>query len=1081
MLTLTDVRRMVDNSAYYARGRAYVDEGRVVEIEEIDMGAQTILTGEVAGNGVDYEVDACFDEEELITCSCTCPAFARSGDMCKHVAALLIEYVEKNREQPAKARAKAGWTQPADTGAYSREQARLEAERMAERERTEKEMFLNGLLLAEDVRRRDGVRLRHEAAGDIRLFPTLVCEDGMAYMELKIGRARAYVVRSMEQFAVNSVSRSRVEFGKGLTFSHTEEELAPEDVELYRAVVDIARSEPCRGAQLPLRNNMLDRVMRLLLGRTVEMRAGSAPQQSAGVVEGAAAVNGALIPEGGKYRLVLTAPDAVMGDRGIYHFCAEAGEIRCAWGGRFTPVAPLMTIAGRYPQGLEMDNQRLADVAARLLVPAGAALEMTQGKDILLGLAPMPMRPQFYVDMQGRSRITCEVRYDYGAVNLGAAEENPHIRRDALLEEEAALCARRIFPKEDAPGRYAFEGGEEAVFDLLTQKLPELAKDGEVLVNERLRQINAASRRAMTFGMTREGGKLLLKADFGGLTQQDLEAAYLAYRQKKKYIVLADGTFLSGEGLSQAAQTAQLAKGLDLTAAELSQGASVPVNRAMYLEAALREREEMKLSAPGELKDFIARLNAAKDVEAEPPKGLRATLRPYQLTGYHWLKALCEAGFGGILADDMGLGKTLQALALLLDEKERSGALRALVICPASLQLNWLAEAKKFTPDLRCEVLSGTAEQRRAAITRADAPDVLIASYDQLRRDTQAYHGQHFTHMLLDEAQNIKNAASQGAKAVKTIDAEHRFAMTGTPIENRLSELWSIFDFLMPGYLLSYKKFRERFEAPIVQDDDEQTRDNLRLLVSPFILRRMKRDVLTDLPEKVETVLENEMTPEQLRMYKAHAARLAGELDAGEAKTRIEILAGLTRLRQICCDPALCLEGYAGGSGKLEQCVELVRNAVQADHEILLFSQFTTMLDTLRARLEGEGITTFVLKGDTPKEERMELVQRFNAGEADVFLISLKAGGTGLNLTGADVVIHYDPWWNTAAQNQATDRAYRIGQTQSVQVYKLITSGSIEERILNLQQEKAALSDAVLEGGEALGTLDEETMKRLLL
>ena len=306
--------------------------------------------------------------------------------------------------------------------------------------------------------------------------------------------------------------------------------------------------------------------------------------------------------------------------------------------------------------------------------------------------------------------------------------------------------------------------------------------------------------------------------------------------------------------------------------------------------------------------------------------------------------------------------------------------------------------------------------------------------------------------------------------------------MTGTPIENRLSELWSIFDFLMPGYLLTYKKFKERFEAPIVQDNDEDARKNLRLLVAPFILRRMKKDVLTDLPEKVETVMESEMTAEQRRLYLAHAAKLAGELDENgvTAQKRIELLAGLTRLRQLCCEPSLCLDGYAGGSGKLEQCVELVRDAVQADHEILLFSQFTTMLDILKSRLEGEGITCFVLKGDTPKEERMSLVERFNAGEADVFLISLKAGGTGLNLTGADMVIHYDPWWNTAAQNQATDRAYRIGQTQSVQVFKLIAADTIEERILLLQQEKAALSDAVLTGDEGLGTLDEKTMRELL-
>ena len=312
------------------------------------------------------------------------------------------------------------------------------------------------------------------------------------------------------------------------------------------------------------------------------------------------------------------------------------------------------------------------------------------------------------------------------------------------------------------------------------------------------------------------------------------------------------------------------------------------------------------------------------------------------------------------------------------------------------------------------------------------------------------------THVLLDEAQNIKNAASQAAKAVKTLNAAHRFALTGTPIENRLSELWSIFDFLMPGYLYAYKRFRERFEAPIVQDADEQARQNLHLMVAPFILRRMKKDVLDDLPDKIETVMTSEMTPGQAKVYHAYAEKA----DAGCGK-RIgrpagahAALAGLTRLRQLCCDPRLCLEDYAGGSGKLEQLLELVRDMAAQGHRMLIFSQFTSMLALLEDALHEAGFETLELTGETDKAKRMALIEQFNGGDTPVFLISLKAGGTGLNLVGADVVIHYDPWWNTAAQNQATDRAYRIGQTKGVQVFSLIAAGTIEERIVLLQEEK---------------------------
>ena len=1086
MLTISDVRGFVGNSAYFARGRIYADEGRVSTIRtETEPDGETVLRASVRGSGARYDVFVRLDGEVPCDCGCDCPAFPRS-DMCKHVAAVLIAYAEGEKTRMRTARAQAVREQEARerarVEAYLREQERLAAERREVQERTERSWFLDTLLSGAKEDMADGVRLRHEAAGDVRLYPVLVCSGGGAFLELKIGRRRAYAVRSMQQFGRDALRGARVQFGKELTFSHTEEELHPDDAALYRQIVQIAAGTEQAGARAPLSGMALDHLMRLLLGREVEMRVEDAPAQRALVTPGDAQLEAQLTQRRGGYTLLIAPRRTVFGARGAYCFSPEAGEIRCALGRAYGRVAPLKRILEQYPMGMPLDAEQMKKVAARLLIPAGTALEVARGRELLLSLTPMAMKPCFLVDMDGRERLTCEVRYDYGAVTLGAAEDNPHVKRDVPGEEEAMLCALRLFPERVSPGVCAFTGKEEQIFDLLTGKLPQLAQDGEVLVAERLRQMNVQRPRAITFGVTKNGTQLLVKADLGGLTQQDLEAAYTAYRQKKRFVRLEDGTFLSGDALRQAAQAEEVTRGLNLSAEELAKGANVPMNRAMYLDAALREREEMELSAPGELTDFVSRLNASREVQAEPPRGLRATLRPYQLTGYHWLRALCDAGFGGILADDMGLGKTLQALALLLAEKEKGSPIRALVVCPASLQLNWLREAQRFTPDLVCEAMLGTAAQRRALVERADAPDVLIVSYDQLRRDAQAYHGQEFTHVLLDEAQNIKNAASQGAKAVKALRAEHRFAMTGTPVENRLSELWSIFDFLMPGYLLAYRKFRERFEAPIVQDGDEDARKNLRMLVAPFILRRMKKDVLTDLPEKVESMLESEMTPEQRRLYLAHAASLAGELDAEgvTAQKRMAILAGLTRLRQLCCEPALCLNGYTGGSGKLEQCVELVKDAVQAGHHILLFSQFTTMLDILRERLEGEGVTTFTLKGDTDKTERMQLVERFNAGEADVFLISLKAGGTGLNLTGADVVIHYDPWWNTAAQNQATGRAHRIGQTRGVQVLRLIASGTIEERIIRLQEEKQALSDGILAGDMAAAPLDERTLRALL-
>lgn len=696
---------------------------------------------------------------------------------------------------------------------------------------------------------------------------------------------------------------------------------------------------------------------------------------------------------------------------------------------------------------------------------------------------PTPAVVRLYVDTAGEKRLTCRAAFDYLGTVLAPGETHPHIRRNEALENDVREAIARLFPEKISEDEYAFEGDDDARFALLSQQLMGLERAGEVHVSQRLTQMNVKRARSITFGLTQQEGKLKLQADLGGYTQEDLTAALAAYREKRAYVRLTDGTFLSDEALAQAADAAQVLDGLDMTAQAAESGAEVPMSRAMYLESALEKRENIKLRAPKAIEEWTQRIREAQLTRAEQPSGLNAQLRGYQLEGLSWLCALSSAGFSGILADDMGLGKTIQALAMLLWEQEQGRAVRALVVCPASLQLNWLAEAQRFAPGLSSASLMGTAKERAEMIAAENPPQILVTSYDQLRRDVQFYEGKAFTHVLLDEAQNIKNAASQAARAVKTIQSEHRFAMTGTPIENRLSELWSIFDFLMPGYLGSYKRFKERFEAPVVREADEHARENLHLLVAPFILRRMKKDVLSDLPEKVETVMTSEMTAEQRKLYAAYAAKLKKESEGGllGGQEKMKMLAGLTRLRQLCCDPRLCLENYKGGSGKLMQLLEVVRDAIAAGHRILLFSQFTTMLDLIAEALSAEGVAYYMLTGDTEKEERMALVKDFNADVgADVFLISLKAGGTGLNLTGADVVIHYDPWWNVSAQNQATDRAYRIGQTKGVQVISMIASGTVEEHILNIQESKKALSDGVLLGDENFFNMDTETLREVL-
>ena len=478
------------------------------------------------------------------------------------------------------------------------------------------------------------------------------------------------------------------------------------------------------------------------------------------------------------------------------------------------------------------------------------------------------------------------------------------------------------------------------------------------------------------------------------------------------------------------------------------------------------------------VREVTEQLSAKGDPCPEP---LSQVLRPYQLRGFAWMQALHRLHMGGILADDMGLGKTLQVIALFMWASEKKDGRASIVVAPTSLVYNWQAELLRFAPGLRVLIAEGGQAARQEQIRRLREDgnvDVFITSYPLIRRDIALLSGIPFRFAVLDEAQHIKNAMSVGAAAVKQLTADTRLALTGTPMENHPGELWSLFDFVLPGYLMSYAQFMHRH-------GEGQNSEALRQRIRPFLLRRLKGDVLRELPEKMETQLLADMTEEQRRVYQASLLRLRGHVDdllrvKGVQRGRVEVLAAITELRQICCHPALCLPDYSASSGKLDMLLDVLPGALEAGHRALVFSQFTRMLRILQRRLEAAGITCLYLDGETPPKKRMALVNQFNAGEGQVFLISLKAGGAGLNLTGADMVIHYDPWWNPAAEDQATDRVHRIGQKNKVQVIRLITHASIEEQVVRLGERKRRLFDAMVTAGEQMPTQLSEADIRAL-
>lgn len=449
------------------------------------------------------------------------------------------------------------------------------------------------------------------------------------------------------------------------------------------------------------------------------------------------------------------------------------------------------------------------------------------------------------------------------------------------------------------------------------------------------------------------------------------------------------------------------------------------------------------------------------------PKSIKGDLREYQLKGFNWLWFMYKYGLNGILADDMGLGKTLQALALLQKAKEKDGPMPTLVICPTSVVFNWELEIQKFTPNLTCLKLSGM--ERKEFFKEIPKYDIVITSYALVRRDIEKLKKVGFRYVILDESQNIKNALSQTAQAVKKLNAQHRLALSGTPIENKLEELWSVFDFLMPGFMFSISEFNYRYVTPIMEREDKTVEKRLKLQIYPFILRRMKRDVAKDLPDKVENIAYCELTPDQRDFYMEVLDSTKEELfksieQNGLEKSRMSIFSALLRLRQICCHPRLYDKENVKGinqSGKFEHLKEMLEEIIDEGHRVLLFSQFVDMLDITKDWLEREAIPYEYLTGKT--KDRQGAVERFNKNDSiPIFLVSLKAGGTGLNLTGADYVIHYDPWWNPAVEDQATDRAYRIGQTKKVFVYRLITKNTVEEKIQKLKQVKRNLVDSVI-------------------
>ena len=624
---------------------------------------------------------------------------------------------------------------------------------------------------------------------------------------------------------------------------------------------------------------------------------------------------------------------------------------------------------------------------------------------------------------------------------------SPYLRE---LHESYIETINSYYFIKDTPKKYVIND-LESQYKFLTSDLTQIKAYGDIYFDEAMKSLKAIKSKRTGVNVSYNVGLLSFSFENEDMTQEDIKKMLDAYHEKKKFIRLENSSILEIDEKA-AKEIDDFLEDFNISSSELIKPVEKPLNYLLKLVAGI----DTNISLDGEVVKMITTIQNYKKSKYELDDYYKPLLRPYQVDGFKWLKTLSSYGFGGILADDMGLGKTLEVISFLSSDKEK---MPSLIVCPMSLVYNWENECDKWKLECPTKLILGSISDRENTIRNIDPCKKMlyITSYDSLRRDINLYNTK-FRFVIADEAQYIKNQYAQKSEAIKSLSSDINFALTGTPIENGLADLWSIFDFLLPGYLSNYSHFKSRYESLIIHDDYEAL-DNLKKRVNPFILRRTKKDVLNDLPDKIEDYYYYKMEPKQKEIYDGYVMKLKDDIKEGGKN----ILALLTRLRQICITPELILQEHFENT-KINMASDIIKSSIEAGHRILVFSQFAQSFPILSRELDDMGIQHFILDGTTKAKTRIEMVNEFNSNtDIKVFIISLKAGGTGLNLVGADMVIHLDPWWNSSAELQASDRAYRIGQTKNVYVLRLICKNTIEEKVIELQKIKLDLAESIVD------------------
>lgn len=1046
------------------------------------------LKAKVKGTGNNYNVYIKVQNNELEDLKCTCPDYQKNYAACKHIVAAMVEF-DNNPEYIR-----------IFTGVQANEN--VESNSLPNvNKKSSKDYKLFQQLVNEfyyDHSQNSENNITNSKNKNIKILPKLIIDkyNSNLKLEFKIGEQQLYKLKSLPEFYEHMLNCENYKYGLKLEFVHDRKFFDEDSIPVLNYIMKYAEiikyanqaaddygyyGRHLSDGYITVSNSGFDELFEIFKNKYLTIQRDYSEYDAYFIdkepdikfdVEEINNNECKIVPNIDIYEY-----NIIQGKDYVY-FEYEGKIYRCSKEFDNTTLKLLKMYRKNFTSEIKLRKDELSTLFSVVFPKVKKSLKYDKlNLEEVEKYIPKELYVKLYLDYNKNNYIIADIKFCYDNYEFNPLkEENVNIARDVLKESEILdVFIKTGFMLDRANSRLILTS-DDAIYNFLSNEIEQYMKKFEVLATEEFKQKQIKQPEISNVGVRVENN--LLEVDFEGLGFElsELKEIMDKYRLKKKFHRLKNGEFINLEENETMNLLDNLKTNLDIDFKEIEKGEiKLPIFRSMYLDRLLKNSNIKNINKDDNYKNIIEKVdNKNIDEELKLPEGLNASLRNYQETGFKWLKTLDSYNFGGILADDMGLGKTIQLVSVILSYVENWGDMESLkpslVICPSSLTLNWFNEIKKFAPSLKVLLINGNAQERKNKIEKINDYNVIIESYDILKRDIEIYKEKNyeFKYAIADEAQYIKNNNTQNFKAIKEINAETRFALTGTPIENSLSELWSIFDFVMPGYLFSYRKFKELYETPIVKNEDQSAMKKLKMLIEPFILRRIKEDVLTELPDKTITILNNEMEEEQQKIYMSYMAQVKQEIETeisvnGFEKSQIKILSLLMRLRQICCHPSLFIENYKGESSKLKQCIQIVKDAIESGHKILLFSGYTTMFEIIEQELKKENITYYKLTGQTKVGDRIKLVDEFNENpDIKVFLISLKAGGTGLNLIGADMVIHYDPWWNLSAENQATDRTYRIGQKKNVQVYKLITKNSIEEKIYELQQKKAKLIDNML-------------------